>query len=79
MNKVCMVLAAIFVLTLVLSGCGGGDGLPFVGAPDGADQPDDDDGLTPTPPDGGDTPTPPPPPGDGDTDDALQPPAPPVF
>ncbi|MBD3292478.1 MAG: hypothetical protein GF393_06110 [Armatimonadia bacterium] len=78
MNKVCVVLALIFVLSLVLSGCGGGDGLPYVGDVDDGDQ-TGDGGVTPTPPGNGGTPTPPPPPGDGDTDGDLQPPAPPVF
>jgi len=77
-NKIPVVLALIFVLSIVLSGCGGGDGLPYIGDQNGGDQPDNG-GVTPTPPDGGGTPTPPPPPVDGGTGGDLQPPAPPIF
>lgn len=79
MKNICLALVLIFALTLILSGCDGGQtSLPYVGPIDGGDQ--SDGGVTPTPPDdGGDTPTPPPPPTDGDTDGDLQPPAPPIF
>ena len=79
MKKVSVVLALIFVLSLILSGCGGGDGLPYVGDQNGDDQPGDG-GVVPNPPgNGGGTPAPPPPPGGGDNGGDLQPPAPPIF
>lgn len=82
MKRICLALALIFALALILPGCGGGEAsLPYIGPIDGGDGADggDDGGVTPTPPDNGDTPTPPPPPVDGDTDEDLQPPSPPIF
>lgn len=76
MKTICLVLALMFVLPLILSGCDGGTSLPYVGPIDGGDAPDN--GGTPTPPDGGGTPQPPAPPVNGD-DNGLQPPAPPIL
>lgn len=77
-KNICVLLVLILMLMPILAGCGGADGLPYVGGDGEAPSPDGG-GVTPTPPPNGDTPTPPPPPGGGDTDGGLQPPAPPVF